>query len=147
MAVSERCALVLWGMHCDEAAAAIFVTTLRAAGLRVWLVGISGGRIAGGHGMRIQPDLTPSQALPLADQACCVVIPCVALLLLRFLNDPTVEALLHRATAAQATVIISTAPAPNPPAYLAQAMTYPPTATLYPFATALAATLVQDAPS
>lgn len=147
MAVIERCALVLWGRYCDDAAAAIFVATLRAAGLRVWLVGISGGRIAGSHGLRIQPDLTPSQALPLADQTCCVVIPCVALLLLRFLNDPTVEALLHRAAAAQATVVISAAPAPNPPAYLAQAVTYPPTATLYQFATALAATLVQDAPS
>jgi len=57
MAVIQPCALVLWGTHCDGAAAAIFIRSLRAAGLRVWLVGISGRRIAGAHGLRLQPDL------------------------------------------------------------------------------------------
>ena len=107
MALVEHCVLVLWGAHCDEAATAIFVTTLRAAGLRVWVVGISGGRTAGGNGLRLQPDLMPQQALPLAGHTSCVVIPCTDALLARFMNDPTVAALLTHAQRIDAHFVVS----------------------------------------
>jgi hypothetical protein len=143
MIVSERCALVLWGAQCDEAAATIFITALRAVGLRVWIVGVSGRRIAGNYGIRIQPDLTTGQALPLACRACCVVIPCVDFLLSRFLNDPHVDALLQNAAAVQAQFVISSVLTRQCPPYLTHAVSYPPIDTLFPFATTLAATLTQ----
>jgi len=109
MALIEYCVLVLWGAQCDEAAAAIFVTSLRAAGLRVWLVGVSGGRTAGGHGLRLQPDLMPQQALSLASHTSCVVIPCTDPLLARFINDPTVAALLTHTQRVGARFVVSPA--------------------------------------
>lgn len=141
MATIEHCALVLWGARCDEAAAAIFITTLRAAGLRVWVVGVSGGRIAGVHGLRIQPDLTPSQALPLASHTICVVIPCTDTLLMRFLNDPGVDALLCSAARAQAQFVVSPALMQSPLRSYTNVIPYPPADLLFHFATMLASAL------
>lgn len=146
MAVIQQCALVLWGAHGDEAAAAVLISILRAAGLRVWVVGISGRQIAGAHGLRLQPDLTPMQALPMVAQARCVLIPCADLCLTRFCNDPNVAALLTQAQQAQALFVLSPAlahqarQAPDP-IHLQEALIYPHGDGLFAFAATLAATL------
>lgn len=98
MPPSQRCCFVLWGDQCDEIAAVLFVTTLRAAGLRVWVVGVSGKRIGGVHGLRLIADLALDQALPLAAQAVCVVVPCAAETLAHFLHDPRLRAFLEATT-------------------------------------------------
>jgi len=103
--VSQHCCFVLWGEHCDEASAVLFVTILRAAGLRVWLVGISGKRISGGHGLQLVADLALDQALPLAPQAAVVIVPCPAETLSRFLYDPRLRTFLE-ITTSQATPLL-----------------------------------------
>ncbi|MFZ4656082.1 MAG: hypothetical protein ACOYNY_03675 [Caldilineaceae bacterium] len=141
MASNERCALVLWGAACDEAVAAIFVTRLRAAGLRVWVVGISGRRIAGSHGLRIQPDLLPQQALALTRQVGCVVFPCPESLLARFQNDPTVDVLLRSVAAGQAQFVVPATCTEHLLAYTSALLIYPPIEMLVPFVKVLAETL------
>ncbi|MBX3011635.1 MAG: hypothetical protein KF832_09000 [Caldilineaceae bacterium] len=140
MTTRKPCALVLWGDHCDEVAAAIFVTTLRTAGLRVWVVGVSGRRIGGMHGLCIQPDMTPYQALVLAQQVSALVVPCPDLLLTRFLNDPYVDALL-KAVHTQALILAPTAPTYTLGRYQTNVLLYPSHEVLVPFVRKLAATL------
>lgn len=96
MTPNQRCCFVLWGDQCDEVAAALFVTVLRAAGLRVWVVGISGKRIGGAHGLRLMADLALDEALQHTASVICVVIPCTATLLTYFLRDPRVRNLLDK---------------------------------------------------
>lgn len=97
---------VLWGDQFEEIAATIFVTELRAAGLRVKLVGLTPPPISGLHGLVLTPDLTLDQALPLTSNTICVVIPCRSLILKRSGNDPRLREFLERAQAYQAKLVI-----------------------------------------
>lgn len=90
----QRCCFVLWGEQCDEVAAVLFITTLRAIGIRVWVVGIGGKRNCGAHGLALVSDLALEQALPLAGQSMAVIIPCRAEQWVHFLNDPRLVAFL-----------------------------------------------------
>ncbi len=146
MATTDRCCLVLWGAYCDEIAVTILVSRLRAAGCRVWLVGVSGGHMAGCSGLRIQPDLTPAEALSLVGLASCIVIPCDHSLLARFVNDPRVDELLTRAVQAQVHFVVSPTLAEHRLSgvtqyNLADAMSYGQGAALFDFATTLVAML------
>jgi len=147
MAMTKHCCLVLWGAHCDEIAVAILVSKLRAAGLRVWLVGVSGSQIAGSHGLRIQPDLTPVEALSLVRWVICVVIPCDQNLLARFVNDPRVDELLTQAAHAQLQFVISSTffeqRDDTPPYTLLKAMVYPQGVALFEFASTLVSLLTE----
>ena len=102
MARHEKIVFVLWGSGCDEWAAVTFVITLRATGIAVKLVGVSGRQVRGAHGLAITPDCTLSQAVPLAHQAACVVIPCPAGNLVRFTQDPRLHEFLRQAQIHQA---------------------------------------------
>lgn len=97
---------VLWGEQCEEATTAIFVSELRAAGLLVKLVGLSGLHAGGIHGLALTPDMTLSQALPLARLASCVVIPCPPSTLHRLAGDPRLQEFLLAAQAHHATLIV-----------------------------------------
>lgn len=66
---------VLWAEQFEEVVAAIFVTELRRAGLRVKVVGLSPRPICGCHGLALVPDLSLDQALALATQVVCLIIP------------------------------------------------------------------------
>lgn len=116
MIASQRCCFVLWGEQCDEAAAALFITNLRAAGLRVWVVGVSGKRLTGAHGLGLLTDLALDQAIALAPAAICLILPCDSERLARLLNDPRLVTLLQVGAAQQAQFLLageedSTAPA------------------------------------
>lgn len=144
--LAERCCLLLWGTYCDELVAAILVSTLRAAGLCVCLVGVSGRQITGRYGLRLQPDLTLAEALSLVQQASCLVIPCDHRLFARLINDPRVDELVKRALQAQIQFVVSpelsAQPAGLAPYNLAGALAYPPQdASLFAFAAALAVRL------
>jgi len=96
MARAQPTIFVLWGEHFDEAAAVLVVTTLRAAGLRVKVVGLGGRCLKGRHGLGLLADLTLDQALAQADQALCVVVPCSPPIFQRARDDPRVEEFLAR---------------------------------------------------
>lgn len=83
-----RYIFVLWGDYFDEAAAAIFVTELRRAGLRVKVVGLTQRPISGAHGLVLTPDLSLAQALPLAKQALGLIIPCALSVAQQLWHDP-----------------------------------------------------------
>src|SRR4051794_590737 len=84
----QQTIFVLWGNNFEEAAAAIFVSELRQAGLRVKVVGLRGPTAPGVHGLALMPDLTLGQALPLAGKASGIVLPCAAKRLSQLANDP-----------------------------------------------------------
>jgi hypothetical protein len=136
---------VLWGAHCDEAAAAIFVTTLRAAGLRVKVVGIGERRWVGAHGLTLIPDLTLGEALRRAAHTRCVIIPCALAHLSGFLNDPRLHDFLGRASSAQAIFVVGDtrlAPATLLPEGATTTVIYPEGEALVTFAQWLAAELM-----
>lgn len=85
---------VLWGEQFDEVLAVLAITTLRAAGQRVKVVGLHGPCAKGAHGLGLLADLTLDQALPLVAQASGVVIPCTMSDLARAERDPRVGMLL-----------------------------------------------------
>ena len=149
MSATQRCCLVLWGEQCDEVVAALFITNLRAAGVRVWVVGISGKRIAGAHGLSLVADIALDQAMPLAPQTVAVIIPCLNDQWLHFLNDPRLVTFLNDCLRNQARILMAVGSLPPlsslqrvDAAFLANAAEfYPPTETLLPALQTLAATL------
>lgn len=141
---------ILWGDDFEETPATIFVTELREAGLRVKVVGLTPQRINGAHGLALLPDLSLDQALPLAAQTICLIIPATAAGLKRLTNDPRLPDLCHRAQANQAKFIIGplnptdlTASDLFPPT--ADVITYPASETLIPFARDVAGRLAMPA--
>lgn len=107
MSCSTGCVLVLWGKRCQEVPTAVFVTTLRAAGVQVKLVGLSGQQTEGAYGLALLFDLTLSEALALAHTVTCVIIPCRASLVACFQNDPRLGQLLQTVCSHGARVIVS----------------------------------------
>lgn len=99
--------LVLWGAGFEETAAVIFTTALRRAGLPVKVVGLVGPQAAGIHGLALHPDMTLSEALPLAGQTKCVVIPCSPATAHQMENDPRVPLFFKEAVANKAQFILS----------------------------------------
>jgi len=88
---------VLWGDRFREAEAAIFVTRLREAGLRVKVVGVTPYQLDGAHGLALVPDLSLDQALPLATQALGVIIPATLAGLKRLQHDPRIREFFQQA--------------------------------------------------
>lgn len=87
---------VLWGSNFNEAAATIFVTELRQAGLRVKVVGLDGDSPVGVNGLALVPDMPLSKALPLAKRARCVIVPCDACQWQRIHDDPRLTDFLRQ---------------------------------------------------
>ncbi len=149
MAPKQRCCFVLWGEQCDETAAVLFVTTLRASGLRVWVVGVSGKRISGVHGLQLVTDLALDQALPLADQAACVVAPCPVETLVHFLRDPRLRSFLEGTTAREIPLLLAQSAYGKAKAQVALDLAlpadnlthYPPGTALLPFIQTLGTTM------
>lgn len=98
---------VLWGEHFEESVLVTFTTILREAGLHAKVVGLTGVRSTGKYGMVLYADLTLSQALPVAAQAVCVIVPCSAATLKRAENDPRVSDFFQRAAVNEAQFILS----------------------------------------
>lgn len=97
MSRAQPTVFVLWGDQFDEAAAALVITGLRQAGLRVKVVGLHGTCVKGAHGLGLLADLTLDQALTIADRAICVVFPCTTQSFQRARDDPRLEEFLARA--------------------------------------------------
>ena len=104
---AQRCCFVLWGEQCDEVAAVLFITNLRAVGLRVWVVGIGGKRNNGAHGLAFVTDMALDEALPLASQTAAVIIPGRIEQWVHFLNDPRLVELLTNCVDHQAQIVMA----------------------------------------
>lgn len=105
MGMTQRCCFVLWGEQCDEVAAVLFITNLRAAGMRVWVVSISGKRNQGAHGLALVADMALDEALPLVSQTTAVIMPCRIEQWVHFLNDPRLVNFLTDCVIHQAQVL------------------------------------------
>ncbi len=97
---------VLWGNKFEETPATIFVTEMRKAGLRVKVVGLSHRRSSGTHGLTLLPDLTLDQAIPLANNATCLVIPCASQGAKQLRDDPRWRDFFDRAHSNKAQFVI-----------------------------------------
>lgn len=97
---------VLWAENFEEVAATVFISELREVGLRVKMVGLAGPRSRGAHGLVLVPDLTLDQALPLACQANCLIIPGTLLSLKTLKNDPRLSQFFERVQSAQARFVV-----------------------------------------
>jgi hypothetical protein len=102
-------AFILWGDRFEEQVATIFATELRRAGVCVKLVGLAGFKATGVHGLVICCDLTLSDALQLAHQAICVVLPCSLTTIKRIENDPRIREFFKQAGENQAQFIVQSA--------------------------------------
>ena len=98
---------VLWGEQFDEATAAIMTTKLRQAGLCVKLVGVAGRRPIGRNGLALYPDMVLGEALDVAEQAICVVLPCSATILKFVEIDPRIADFFKKTHSNGARFIVS----------------------------------------
>lgn len=106
MAKYQPYVFVLWGEGFREVEAAIFVTKLREAGLRVKVVGLTPYQPSGAYGLALVPDLSLDQALPLAARAIGVIIPATLPGLKRLQNDPRAGDFFRQADLHQARFIL-----------------------------------------
>ncbi|MEZ4660499.1 MAG: hypothetical protein R2911_23325 [Caldilineaceae bacterium] len=147
---------VLWGSNFNEAVAAIFVTELRQAGLRVKVVGLDGELPVGSHGLALSPDMPLSKALPLAGRTLCVIAPCDAQQWRHIQHDPRLTDFLAQVQqyggwlitepVQQEYTISWTVHPPSPGASLTESadlINYTPPAQLTPFVRQLAGSLAR----
>lgn len=92
---SYQTVIVLWGKNFDEAAASIFVTELRKAGLSVKIVGIGGRQLNGAHGLALIPDWTLDNAIAHFARVICIIGPCQVTQLRRLYDDPRLPKLIQ----------------------------------------------------
>lgn len=90
-------AFVFWGNQFDEMLAVLYLTQFRQAGVATQLIGLTGKLAWGQHGMPLATDSTLGDALPLAPNAACVIIPCHSPILGQIDTDPRVRIFLQRA--------------------------------------------------
>jgi len=103
---SKDYVFVLWGDGFDEAVAIIFITELREAGLPVRVVGLTPHRLSGARGLALVSDLTLDQALPLACEVVCLIVPSSSRWGERYKNDPRVSELFKRVNSNQARFVM-----------------------------------------
>lgn len=141
MLKSKAYVFVLWSESFDEITATAFVTELREAGLLVKVVGLTPRKkISGAHGLVLVPDLTLDQALLVAFQAVCVIIPVAPGRSKRLDYDPRLSQFFEQASSNQAQFIISRwhniepAGLELPAAVGGEVMIYPDSETIVKFA-------------
>lgn len=106
MSSSKDYIFVLWGDGFDEAVATIFITELREAGLPVRVVGLTPRKLSGARGLALVSDITLDEALPMASQVVCLIVPSSSRWGERYKNDPRVPELFKRTSANQARFVM-----------------------------------------
>lgn len=102
---SNPLTIVLWGQKFDCETASIFVTQFRRVGVKVKVVGINGSKSEDCHGLVLHSDMVLGDAVCLAQEASCVILPCGISAAKRLQEDPRVMAFLSTAAASGATLI------------------------------------------
>lgn len=103
---SQKYIFILWGNYFEEVAATIFTTQIRKAGLPVKVVGFSSKQTKGIYGMVLRPDLTLEQALRLASEVVCLIIPCTKLGLKTLVTEARLGKLLNQIKTNQGIFVI-----------------------------------------
>ncbi len=106
MSAAQSEVWVLWAERFDEATAALFVTEMRAAGLRTRLVSLGARAAAGVHGLTLVSDWTLEEALAQKQEVACLVLPAQMEGVQRLANDPRVTNLLDRLALGRAALVI-----------------------------------------
>ncbi len=132
---------VLWATNFDEAAATVFITELRDAGLRVQVVGLHGQQIAGAHGLVLSPDIRLDEAQRYGGQARCLIIPAPLRCLAPLEDDPRLRRLVQEAQAAGARIVAADADYAATHLLSAGVEVYPPGEDVFAFARRLARSL------
>ncbi len=101
---------VLWDDGFDESVATIFVTELRQAGLLVKVVGLTLRQTSGAHGLALLPDFSLDQALSLATQTVCLIIPGPVQRYHRPAHDPRLDQFFEGVGANQAHFVLNVLP-------------------------------------
>ena len=107
MKIPNPLVLVVWYDHYDEAAAAIFLSELRAAGKRVKLVALSAPRIRGKHGVRLTPDMMLSEAIQQQSGVQMIILPCDTLGMPSLDYDPRLAEFLVTVCAQGVPLVVS----------------------------------------
>lgn len=103
---SKGSVLVLWGEQFDEMMAVAFITEFRQVGIQVQIVGLQMRPMPGFYGVVLIPDISLDQALAMADQVRCVVIPADANSIATFDNDPRLAKLLRHLRETNGMVVV-----------------------------------------
>lgn len=150
MAKNSEYNLVFWGKSFDEAAATLFITELRQAGLRVKVVGLDGQNPSGAHGLALVPDWTVSEAQQQEQNVASIILPCSPSLWHRIANDPRVAEFI-RTTHTHGTSVVIKEMEPDSPTEqktfdslftVQHVITYPVQEKLLPFIRNLAQSLL-----
>ncbi len=104
---AARSVFIFWGRNFDGAAATIFVSELRQAGLRVKVVGLDGDLPVGMNGVTLVPDIPLSKAVPQANHASCIIVPCQACHWPRIQQDPRLVDLLAASQQVGALLVVA----------------------------------------
>ncbi|MEZ4616988.1 MAG: hypothetical protein R2867_15990 [Caldilineaceae bacterium] len=104
---AARYVFVLWGRNFDGAAATIFVSELRQAGLRVKVVGLDGELPIGMHGVTLVPDIPLSKALSFVGRTAGIIVPCHACHWPRIQQDPRLVDFLVGSRQSNALLIVA----------------------------------------
>lgn len=107
MAGGKPTVLVLWGNYFDECAATAFVCELRAAGVRVRLVGVDGKLARGRHGLVLAADISLERAFAVQGPITHVIAPCTGLQWQALQNSAHTAKLIHWLAACGAAFVIS----------------------------------------
>lgn len=132
---------VLWATNFDEAAASVFVSELRDAGLRVQVVGLHGQQIAGARGLVLGPDMRLDEALRYAGQTRCLVIPASLRSLATYEDDPRLCEFIQQVQAANARIVAADDDYDAMQLLSARVEVYPPGEDVFQFARHLARSL------
>ena len=132
---------VLWANNFDEAAASVFITELRDAGLRVQVVGLHGQQIAGAHGLVLGPDVRMDEAQRYGEQAQCLIIPAPLRCLAPFETDPRLCRFIAEVQTAGARIVAADADYNATQLLSTGVEMYPPGEDVFEFARRLARSL------
>jgi hypothetical protein len=104
---SHEYVFVLWAEQFDERLATTFITAFRKLGLRVRVVGLDGATAKGRYGLGLVIDITLGNAINLAEQAICIILPCQQANLQRVSADPRLYMFLALAFAHKTCTLIT----------------------------------------
>lgn len=107
MSIDRTYVFVIWGTDFNEAMASVLVSQMRRVGLNVKLVGLSDRLAHGIRGLALVPDMTLEEAIPLATQTKCLIIPATAASSSRLNNDPRITGFIHQVLTICSQIILS----------------------------------------
>lgn len=98
--------LLLWAENFDAQVAVAFTTQLRRRGIRVYVTGLHQQKIRGQHGIALHTDITIHDALEIADQIDCIIVPADGVGLQTIAYEPRLASLFARVAQTRGSLVI-----------------------------------------